>query len=371
MYALDLLMTTQGWCRYPIPEVMQGKMARPSLPLESSQTIRGKVDGIFRSIKDGYVSVLAMEDSSVNAHVVQTDQKGLFELKDIEYPDGTRFVVQAKTNKDRGNVFLELDKTDPYPPVSQSIPVDYNSINTPSAEYIAKADEKYLTENGIRVHNLAEVEVTAKRNPETESKYYSPVSSGRIITANDIDKRHIHDMRSLLMQISGLMVINDGLSVRGQGAPLIVIDDVPYEGYDIFSMEVSDISDLFLIKDASAGVMFGSQATNGALVISTKRGLGIYTKSVNKNINDYRPLGYQKPIEFYSPKYDVEPENPTPDLRTTIYWKPDVKVPVNGEIMLDFYAADSPTSYSVVIEGVSDYGHIIHKVAKIQRDKIE
>ena len=33
----------------------------------------------------------------------------------------------------------------------------------------------------------------------------------------------------------------------------------------------------------------------------------------------------------------------------------------------DFYSADTETTYSVVIEGISEYGHLIYQVAKIKR----
>ena len=68
------------------------------------------------------------------------------------------------------------------------------------------------------------------------------------------------------------------------------------------------------------------------------------------------------PVEFYSPKYDTREsiENPTPDLRTTIYWNPNVITDDEGNVNLDFYTADDPATYSVIIEGVSDDGRLIH-----------
>jgi hypothetical protein len=171
----------------------------------------------------------------------------------------------------------------------------------------------------------------------------------------------------LLLQRSGIMVIGDKISVRGGGAPLVVIDDFPDENFDLLSMVVSDISDIFLIKDASAGTMFGPRASSGALVITTKRGF-IQRRSKSHNISNFiEPLGFQAPLEFYSPQYEVSQRNTVTDLRSTIYWKPDVNVSETGEVSLDFYSADAETTYSVVIEGVSDQGHLIYKKEKIQR----
>ena len=73
------------------------------------------------------------------------------------------------------------------------------------------------------------------------------------------------------------------------------------------------------------------------------------------------PLGYQEQAEFYSPRYETEEsrEIGPPDLRTTIYWNPDVKVSADGVASFDFYTADSPSDYSVVIEGITEDGMLI------------
>ncbi|MDR1524070.1 MAG: TonB-dependent receptor plug domain-containing protein [Tannerella sp.] len=366
-YALDLLMMTQGWRRYAVPEIIRGELSAPKIPVENGQVITGKSDGMFTSVKGGSVSVLAMKDSEINTHVMETDQQGRFELKNIDYPDSTRFIIQAVTKKGGKLVFLEVDEPQPFPEAKGVISSrELFPENLPD-NYIAKADEKYLSENGMRIVNLAEVEVTAKRKAPTNSAYYSAVTSSRVITAADIEKAHYTDIKILLMQIPGLMITGDNISVRGGGPPLVVIDDFPDESFDILSMEVSDISDIFLIKDASAGVMFGPKASSGALIITTKHGF-VQKRAKSRNISNFiTPLGFQAPLEFYSPTYDASQRHTMTDLRTTIYWKPNVRVPETGEVSLDFYSADAETTYSVVIEGVSDQGHLIYRKAKIQR----
>jgi hypothetical protein len=174
-------------------------------------------------------------------------------------------------------------------------------------------------------------------------------------------------MKMLLMQIPGLMITGNKVTVRGGSAPLVVLDDVPDENLDPLSLPVSDISDLFLIKDASAGALFGPQAGSGALIITTKRGF-IQKNTTSHNIgNLIELLGFQTPIEFYSPRYDATQRHTTTDLRTTLYWNPTIRVPETGEITFDFYSSDAATTYSVVLEGLSDQGHLIYGKAKIQR----
>ncbi|MDR3217479.1 MAG: TonB-dependent receptor, partial [Dysgonamonadaceae bacterium] len=95
--------------------------------------------------------------------------------------------------------------------------------------------------------------------------------------------------------------------------------------------------------------------------IHTKRGEA-FSPILSDNIKPVMPLGYQLPVEFYSPEYDTQDSinSPKPDLRTTIYWEPNALTDDKGNVKLDFYTADTSVTYSVVIEGISDDGRLIH-----------
>jgi len=132
---------------------------------------------------------------------------------------------------------------------------------------------------------------------------------------------------------------------------------------DILSMiNINDIGQIDVLKNISNLAMYGSMGANGVIVIYTKRGDSGRSPLPSFNIKPVIPLGYQLPIEFYSPKYDTQEsiDNPKPDLRTTIYWKPNVLTDNEGNAKLDFYTADDPATYSVIIEGVSEDGRLIH-----------
>jgi len=107
---------------------------------------------------------------------------------------------------------------------------------------------------------------------------------------------------------------------------------------------------------------------NGVISITTRRGgdTGIQTQKFNYAI--HTPLGYQKPIEFYSPKYETQEAkwSAIPDFRTTIFWKPDVVIGDENKASFEFYTADFTTTYSVVIEGITGDGRIVRQVEKIR-----
>ncbi|MEP3838098.1 MAG: SusC/RagA family TonB-linked outer membrane protein [Algibacter sp.] len=73
--------------------------------------------------------------------------------------------------------------------------------------------------------------------------------------------------------------IRGGSSLSGNNAPLIVIDGVPLDnggvagvGNPLSLINPNDIASFSILKDASATAIYGSRASNGVLIITTKKG---------------------------------------------------------------------------------------------------
>lgn len=60
-------------------------------------------------------------------------------------------------------------------------------------------------------------------------------------------------------------------SNNAQNGPLLVVDGIPYSG-SINDLNPDDISNIEILKDASATAIYGSRGSNGVIIISTKRG---------------------------------------------------------------------------------------------------
>lgn len=81
---------------------------------------------------------------------------------------------------------------------------------------------------------------------------------------------------------SGVTVVGDGrpgqtakVRIRGFSSfenndPLYIVDGVPTQ--DISSMNPNDIESISVLKDAGAASIYGSRASNGVIIVSTKRG---------------------------------------------------------------------------------------------------
>ena len=77
----------------------------------------------------------------------------------------------------------------------------------------------------------------------------------------------------------------------------------------------------------------------------------------NSNIS-----GYSLIRQFYAPNYgSYNAANERKDLRTTLYWNPQVvTTPQRNKILLSFYNNDVSKKFRVIIEGMSKDGRLVH-----------
>jgi TonB-dependent SusC/RagA subfamily outer membrane receptor len=371
MYHLDMLMLTQGWRRYDVSSILKGKIKTPKSYLELGPTLSGMVRGglLMTNPAANYpVSIISMEQGLFGQTI--TDNKGRFVFNIPEVCDSTSFVVQATTPKKGSRVELLLDSVT-YPKSLFTLPQTQMGNRNIFEKYLGKADDKFIQENGMHTIYLDEVVVTAKQNrmKKGQSPYSSPFNT--LITAEEIEKRRPHNLLSLLATIGGVVVSGDKVSIRNNGEPLILVDGVQVENDYLSMFEIDDLDEIEIVKDGAQSVIFGSRGANGVIMITTKQGFDQALRKMERfNIKPIMPFGYQSPKEFYSPVYATPEElsNNVPDLRTTIYWNPNVKI-VDGKATTNFYTADDSTTYSVIIEGITDDGKLIYAKETIAKTK--
>lgn len=70
-------------------------------------------------------------------------------------------------------------------------------------------------------------------------------------------------------------------SVKGSSGPLIVIDGIP--GGDLRSINQDDIESIDVLKDASAGAIYGTRAAGGVILVTTRNGKSGKVKATFSN----------------------------------------------------------------------------------------
>jgi TonB-dependent starch-binding outer membrane protein SusC len=100
---------------------------------------------------------------------------------------------------------------------------------------------------------------------------------------------------------SAMRVVIRGLGTIGNSGPLFVIDGVP--GGDITVLNPSDIKSIDILKDAASAAIYGAQAANGVVLVTTKTGtkgktqvtLDAYTgiQNVNRKVDMLNAAEYK------------------------------------------------------------------------------
>ena len=71
---------------------------------------------------------------------------------------------------------------------------------------------------------------------------------------------------------AGTILIRGGSSISASNEPLYVIDGFPQLGGSNMDLNPQDIESVEVLKDASAGAIYGARASNGVVIITTKSG---------------------------------------------------------------------------------------------------
>ncbi|MDR2087153.1 MAG: SusC/RagA family TonB-linked outer membrane protein [Dysgonamonadaceae bacterium] len=110
--------------------------------------------------------------------------------------------------------------------------------------------------------------------------------SVELLTVKDMNKGPIVTADNLITgRMPGVQVIPNGnpgtgsqIRIRGGASldasndPLIVVDGLPLENGSISQINPNDIETFSVLKDASATAIYGSRASNGVILITTKKG---------------------------------------------------------------------------------------------------
>lgn len=99
---------------------------------------------------------------------------------------------------------------------------------------------------------------------------------------------------------AGLNLNIRGISTLGNNSPLIVIDGIV--GGDINALNPADIESVSVLKDAGSAAIYGSRASNGVVLITTKKG----SKSKPMSIQYSSLTGFNSPKYFTKPVHGYE-----------------------------------------------------------------
>ena len=364
--SIDYLMMTHGWRRHKMENVLRTPSLNFTNYIEKGQTISGRIMGFFgANVKKGPICVLAPKYNIIAT--TETDEKGQF-IVNTSFRDSTTFLVQARTKKGFAGVDILMDPPQ-YPVATHKAPY-FNGATTFMEDYLMNTRDQYYMEGGMRVYNLKEVTVTAKRErPSSKSIYTGGINTYTV--EEDRLQGYGQTAFDAASRLPSVTITNGSeIHIRNNSEPaIIVIDDIVYEdASDILKdIQVSDMSSISLLRGADA-VILGPRASGGAVVITLKDPRNLPARPA-QGIITYTPLGYSESVEFYHPTYDT-PEKKNAqrsDFRSTVYWNPELRLDAEGKATIEYYTPDSTAPEDIIIEGVDKNGKVCRILQTINK----
>ncbi|MDB5120821.1 MAG: hypothetical protein JWN56_2039 [Sphingobacteriales bacterium] len=370
---LDNLMLTQGWRRFTWRNILANNFPNLSFQPESTVQISGSVRTITeKPVVGGKVTLLSSEGEVFMMDTL-TDKSGRFNFPNLYFNDSTKFVIQARNAKGKKNVVIELDRTSPQL-VTRSkneAEIDVN-INKTLDVYLKNSRNQFdnLVKNGLRNRSimLAEVKIVEKKKlAKNSSNLNGAGNADNIITSEQL-RSCLSLTQCLQGMVSGL-VIQNGIayltrsmysSFSGLVPMQLIIDGMYVDANFLDNINPIDVDAIEVLKSGGNTAIYGIRGGGGVLIITTKRGeRNLNYSRYASGIASYNPKGYYKTRQFYSPNYANPKEQPeVKDLRTTIYWNPNIITDSLGKASVEFYNADGTGSYRAIIEGLNADGKL-------------
>ncbi len=379
--ALDLLLCTQGWRDFKWK--YQDTVYKP----ENGFFISGRVEKLLshKSLKNSSITAFFLSDYNAQYLKAPPDSTGRFCFEGLDLSGKVRIIISSEggDGKLQGNLILDNP---------EYIPEKVNKnelIRKTRSRYSAIGDHNIRTlENDYRIKSsiqnkhklsdtimLGEIEIISRKNREQVNYQRQMVAVG--IPDNIIEMtprlQDKSDFRDLLKgKVSGLTFEStsdpeiSGIRIRGSTLePLFMLDGIKVSYGEISSLPFVWIDRIEVLKSGGIATTLMSPQSNddafkygGVISVITKppelrkEAVKPVFHSVNRMIS-----GYDVPRIFYSPRYyhGLNRDN-NPDLRSTLFWEPDISVRYGEEYIFNYFNADKTGKITITAEGFTYFG---------------
>jgi hypothetical protein len=409
--ALDALLLTQGWVGYDLKKINQP--VKPAYDPEIEFTVKGTVTNLFnKPISNSRVVLLSKGMQKFEKDTV-TDKQGKFEFNRFPRIDKSTFAISATNASGKIiNGGISVDEKNQSPVSSPRItPLNPWNVNPDTVvlnyvklnkTYQNSLEKSKYDANGILLKTVTIKDRATVRNSQNlnepgqadqiineEAMVNAGKSSLLDVLQSTVKGFHANFYRDKSKQVymeyflkdKRVHFVFDGTDVDRFYQPITGQLNEHYEyqkqyldyvsAEDVLGIEVNYTmnarynaqnlnSDDLLAADAS-----GPRGADYAyLEITTRSGMGPFIQRAT-GIYIYKPLPLAEYKQFYRPRYPVKGNIKNTDLRSTIHWSPNIITDKQGMATISFYAADKPTSYTIICEGSDMNGKAGVQTAKI------
>jgi hypothetical protein len=379
LHHLDLLLQTQGWRDF------QWKYDKTNYyPAEFGFTVSGSLRklNVNKPLTNSRVNIGIFERKGSFITTTEADSSGRFRIDDIDLTGEASLVVTAVNEKGNPqNCMVLLDSLN-YKPAE--ISDNFSPVVSLQEKSVTKYRQDYEIKETVRKKyrlsdtiSLGEVSIIARKKVDFQAQkvenirmLYNKPDNEVIVTAKYSGYKNVFEV--LKGRTSGVIVTGDGpyrIRIRGSNSysiknnPLILIDGLdvssgrldPYEALNTLPLSYVDRIDV--LKSAGETGAYGVRGANGVISIITKTGDAIPPSKPENHSLSTKISGYDAARVFYSPKHSHSSESAfQPDLRTTLFWEPDIIIKSDKSLSVKYFNADNSAKIKVTVEGITNTG---------------
>lgn len=385
---LDNLLLTQGWVTFS-----RDTASPPQFQAEQVFSINGTVTNILnKPVAGSQVLLFSKKPFLLKETVTHAD--GAFSFSPLYPVDTASFMLQARNKRGKSfNVGIRVNAFKP--PVLKPLKLRttpwYVNIDTTRDDIIqTQVADQETVDKLLGEHVLKEVVIVGQKAIPGSKNLNGPGGSDLVLDQSDMEKEGKATLRDILRQkVKGFRLGGKHLDRYLIHTELVhlIIDGV---NLDFFKPENASYKDFYrsyldyITAEDIKGieVMYSARYTgayfqkflhpmdkpfdHAFIEITTYSGNGAFLKKTPGVFLYKPPVAFNTSAHFYSPKYTVKEEKHLPDLRSTIYWNPDIVTNKDGEAEISFYTADKPGTYTLILEGTDMNGDIGSEMKKIE-----
>ncbi|MDZ7605653.1 MAG: carboxypeptidase-like regulatory domain-containing protein [Cyclobacteriaceae bacterium] len=328
-------------------------------------------------LEHGFLNLVTYPDASLGSWFVRTDDHGKFSLQHIDFSDSLAVFVNA-LNAEGKAVKVQLDfagnsgkhvveivdkpisdeirkNLDSYHAALQQGSDESAKAKTVTQAQITKQAVFGKIDQRITISNRASqtgnlLEFFQTREPGTEV-----TSAGRVMLKGDAVEP--------LLLVDGFLVNPEALNVGRNESNVLKVPES--HNKDILDTAPLQQFDRVEIVRKAPGISFYDVKWDHGVI-------AVYSKAGNANIainESEGPAlvwlqGYTQPTTIKLPDYS-RTTSTAPDLRTTVYWNPDVKVNKKGRVKISFYNSDDAKTLQVCVQGITSTGIPVYEIFDI------
>lgn len=365
---LDLVMLTNGWRKISWESLASGKLPEIKYARDTAyETISGKIFGTsalqLQNMED--LVLIITEEGKNDIVPVAVNKDGSFNTGKLLFD--TARVYYQMPKKAKGTVQFMQNKL---PSVLSPVLAGNEFMNVDTSGYARHqmlVEELAYQLEKFKGQVLENVVIQGKKEDpkkEMDKKYTSGFFSGGSGTSfnllEDPSARSARNIFEYLQgRIAGVTIIpSDPPQISWRmGTPVLFLNEFQVQPDALMNIPVADIAYVKALPPPFMGAVGGG--AHGAIAVYTRKG-GDQNYNSGGGLPSNTISGYSVIRQFYSPDY-LANDNPNKDLRTTLYWNPEVITdPQHQSVLLTFYNNDITSAFRVVIEGITSDGRLIH-----------